>query len=184
MFGIYDVILNPRNDSIWNRNPISTARCAGEHEAGHHFAARVNRHAKTHLRFASENMMSRLASDHQPLCFMQRQDRASHRSGWSRVAAPLFPNTHRSSWSPSRCASCVAQSLGLKAHPFMARSACGPAYNTGAGGRDLSECWLEANPAFRPTTASVINRRRAWDRTSCLRAACGSRHAPACAPRP
>jgi len=26
-------------------------------------------------------VMSRLAADHQPLCFMRRQDRASHRSG-------------------------------------------------------------------------------------------------------
>ena len=89
-----------------------------EIEAGHHFAARVNRHAKTHLRFASENLMSRLAADHQPLCFMRRQDRASHRSGSGRVATLLFPNTHRSSRSPSRCASCVAQSLGLKGPPL------------------------------------------------------------------
>jgi hypothetical protein len=43
-------------------------------------------------------------------------------------------SSHQSSNS-----SCVAWNLGLKAHPLMARSACGPAYNPGADGRDLSE---------------------------------------------
>ena len=71
------------------------------------------------------------------------------------------PNTHRSSRIPSRCASCVAQSLGLKAHPLMARSACGLAYNTVPTVATCQGCWLEAKHLFRPATVSVISRRRA-----------------------
>jgi hypothetical protein len=43
--------------------------------------AAVGRVSETHLRFASENMMSRLAAVHQPWCFMRRQDRADHSRG-------------------------------------------------------------------------------------------------------
>lgn len=57
----------------------------GPPKRGHHFAAQVNRHAKTRLRPASEMVMSRLAADHQPLCFMRREDRVSHRcSGYGK----------------------------------------------------------------------------------------------------
>ena len=59
---------------------------------GHHFAARVERHALA-LPRRCRRVDARPAAGHPPLCFVRRQDRASHRSGWSRGAAP-FPNTH------------------------------------------------------------------------------------------
>ena len=80
------------------------------------FAARVNRHARA-LPRRCRRVDARPAADYPPLCFMRRRDRASHRSGWSRGAAP-FPNTHRSSRSPSRCASCVAQRRALERPPL------------------------------------------------------------------
>jgi hypothetical protein len=95
-------------------------------QRGHHFAAVVDRHAHALPRHC-RSVEARLATDHLPLRFMRRQDRASHRSGLGRLATLLFPNTHRLSRSPSWCASYVAQSLGLEAHTLMARSACNPA---------------------------------------------------------